>query len=123
MLGFMKKYVYYREVEVQPDGLFGDFGFIKKDEKRTSYNNPSTNENVEVIKNESVKVSEEDVKEDKEEVNDAVVEEKPAKEEKTAKEDKSEKKEYKEHKEHHEHNHNKENKNDKKEPKKDKKDE
>ena len=80
VLAFSKNYSFNKSVKVQPDGFFGDFGFIKK-------NNSNVNPVVE--KNEEVKVTEEEVKEAKEEAKDAeITEEKPKK--KTTKKTKKE---------------------------------
>jgi hypothetical protein len=76
ILGFSSKYQYHKEVEVQPDGFFGDLGFIKKEE--TGNTNTTAVANPKVEKKETSKVSEEEIKETKkEEVKEATTEEKP----------------------------------------------
>ena len=82
VLAFSKQYSFHAEVPVKPDGFFGDFGFIKKE-------NTDGEVKAEVVKNEDVKVTKEEVKEAKEEATDAEVEdEKPKnKKKKTKKEE------------------------------------
>jgi len=67
IMAFSEKYKYYKEVEVQPDGFLGDLGIISK--KQNVNTNTNNNDTVasEVIKDEEVKVTKEEVKETKKE--------------------------------------------------------
>ena len=68
IIAFSDKFEYHPEVEVKPDGFFGDFGFIKNEEVKQEVK-PE-------VKPEPVKVTEEEIKETKqEEVKEATVEE------------------------------------------------
>ena len=88
VLAFSKEYSYHKEVKVQPDGFFGDFGFIKKADN--SNVNPNYNPEPVVEKNEEVKVTEEEVKEAKEEAKDAEITEEKHKKKTTKKTKKEE---------------------------------
>ena len=59
ILAFSSKYEYHKEVEVQPDGFFGDLGIIKKDANNTVA--------APVVKKEETKVTKEEIKETKKE--------------------------------------------------------
>lgn len=86
ILALSKNYEYHKEVEVQPDGFFGDLGIIKKETNGTVV--------APVVKKEETKVTEEEIKETKkEEVKEAEVEPKEEKPKKTTKKTNSKKKE------------------------------
>ncbi len=64
ILAFSQKYVFDRNVEVKPDGFFGDLGIIKK-ENQTTAQQPEPTPAPVVEKNEEVKVTKEEVSEAK----------------------------------------------------------
>ncbi len=89
VLAFSSKYEYHKEVEVQPDGFFGDLGIIKKE----TANNGTVAAPV-VEKKEETKVTKEEIKETKkEEVKEAEVEPKEENPKKTTKKTNNKKKE------------------------------
>ena len=74
IFAFSKNYSFHKDVKVNPDGFFGDFGFINNPQQHTDYEVKTEN-----IKNDEEKFTKEEINEVKEEAKDAEVEEEKTK--------------------------------------------